>query len=274
MLTGVDAIYWISLDRCQARRNKMENMLNNRIFADIPKTRISAIDGSMPDIVSQYIQNPKQSLLGQEYACTASHLTAISQFDKDYGKDLDRDPIALILEDDATFEFHKYHELFETSITQITAGAPNDWEIIQLCYFVPQDRFPVQEYTVDPTKYQYFSTLSYIIRLGAVKKIINVDDRGRFILRPNYDHRVDHYLYQILKTYTYKYPLFIYSDDNDSQIHSGHLSYHVESKNRHIDILENRVYIIRDSKKDQYVGVLIIVVIIITMLLMVFSHLV
>ena len=51
------------------------------------------------------------------------------------------------------------------------------------------------------------------------------------------NHEADHYLYIKLKTYTYKYPYFIYKTDNNSFIHPEHIApFHNTSKNKIIQM--------------------------------------
>ena len=49
-LDGIDAIYWINLDRSVDRRQRMEKMFEDPVFAEKKIIRISAVDGKAHDI--------------------------------------------------------------------------------------------------------------------------------------------------------------------------------------------------------------------------------
>ena len=49
-LDGIDVIYWINLDRSVDRRQQMEKMFEDPVFAQKKIIRISAVDGKASDI--------------------------------------------------------------------------------------------------------------------------------------------------------------------------------------------------------------------------------
>jgi len=223
-LKGIDVVYWINLDRARERKYKMEKMFKDIIFNNINIHRIQAIDGKDKDIQNFikkniYITNKSSNYL--EYACLLSHLNTIREFsESDYD-------IALILEDDMTLEYKPY---WETTIEYIIKNAPQNWEIIQLCYIV-RNVIPNKMYTLNEELFH--STGAYIINKNAAKKFIkNIFIENKYNLDVEMSHNTDIYLYKELITYTYKYPFFIYETNNDSYIHSEHIEYiHNRSKN-------------------------------------------
>jgi GR25 family glycosyltransferase involved in LPS biosynthesis len=234
-LDGIDCIYWINLDRSTDRKQKMENMFTDPIFSGKPIKRIEAVDGK--NVVLQdkiKMKNKRNSDL--EYACLISHLNAIKMFSEtEYD-------IALIFEDDVTLEFKKF---WKTSLKQIIENAPADWEIIQLCYNTTQ--VLTKDYTLNNYKRDNYGGIAcmaaYIINNNSAKKFINetYDPLSkRYKLLDYHTHEADHYLYKCLRTYTYKYPYFIYPTDNTSTLHPEDLSSHVRSKLQLVQMYEQR----------------------------------
>ena len=221
-LQGITAIYWINLDRSEERRLKMERLFLDPVFKNIETIRVSALDGRKPETVFSRIsnyRNPKFTDI--EYACLLSHLEAIRAFaeSKEPGRE-----VAMIMEDDASLDYKPY---WREPVDTIISNAPPDWEVIQLSIISLVTQHPI--YTTD----KFYSCLSYIIRRKAarefIKKVYNSETR-QYSLLPSVRHISDHYIYEELKTYTYKYPLFTYPMKNDSTIHSEDLDYHVKSK--------------------------------------------
>jgi GR25 family glycosyltransferase involved in LPS biosynthesis len=238
-LDGVDIIYWINLDRSKDRRDNMKKMLKDKVFDGITQQRISAYDGKMnPKSVFDKLNiNNKQKLESDTvYACLLSHLETIRTFNES-----DRE-VALIFEDDVTLEFKKY---WKKTVKEIMDNAPHDWEIIMLTYtfagrnsnkrlFYNWDIVSDKEYEKNNDK--YYSTVAYIINKKGSNKLMTHTENNKYNIYSNINPGADVYLYQLLNTYTYKYPMFIYKSDNDSLIHPDHLSIHLVSKNK---LLEN-----------------------------------
>jgi GR25 family glycosyltransferase involved in LPS biosynthesis len=151
-----------------------------------------------------------------EYACLLSHLNTIKQFSES------NDQAALIMEDDMTLEFKPY---WKNSAKEIMNKAPSDWEIIQLCYII-SNMTPRKLYTKNTGN--LFSTGAYIINPNGAKKILNYSTKH--ILNQNIKHPADDYLINSTNTYVYKYPLFIYGDNETSTIHQDHIDWHIRSK--------------------------------------------
>ena len=115
-LDGIDAIYWINLDRATDRHDSMIKLLSDESFDNIAKFRITAVDGKNPDIVNDKfydMSNKSDSPTDYEYACLFSHLDSIRKFsESEYN-------LGLILEDDVTLEFKPY---WKETIRDIQGG--------------------------------------------------------------------------------------------------------------------------------------------------------
>lgn len=158
-LKVIDVIYWINLDRSKDRRENSENNLKNINNKNI---RISASDGvldSDENIYGKFTNVNKseinKNITRKEYACLLSHLEAIRQFaNSDH-------EIALILEDDFTFEFSKY---WNKPISEIINGAPCNWDIISLGFSLGRlIMFPSLYVNNKGDDYRIYSLLSYVI---------------------------------------------------------------------------------------------------------------
>jgi GR25 family glycosyltransferase involved in LPS biosynthesis len=226
-LDGVDTIYWINLERSTDRKAKMELIFSDKVFYGKNIQRINAIDGKSDAVYDKLVlKNKKNTKL--EYACLLSHLKAIRTFSETfYGT-------ALIFEDDITLEFKKY---WRKSIRDIIANAPEDWEIIQLCYNTTSTL--KEDYTLNNYQRNRYGSIAciaaYIINNNAAKKLMNeiydpVTEKYKLI--DYHTHEADHYLFKCMKTYTYKYPYFIYPTDNTSTLHPEDLTSHIRSKIR------------------------------------------
>ena len=224
-LDGIDCIYWINLDRSTDRKMRMEKMLQDPVFTGKPVQRIHAIDGKKYDIYNK-IKVVKKQNTNLEYACLLSHLKAIKIFSES------KYNTALIFEDDVTLEFKKY---WKKSLRKIITDAPDDWEIIQLCYNTTMTL--TSEYTLNNYKKNNYGGIAcmaaYIINNKAAKKFINDTYDPvikKYTLLNYHTHEADHYLYKCLRTYTYRYPYFIYPTDNNSTLHPEDLASHIRSK--------------------------------------------
>jgi GR25 family glycosyltransferase involved in LPS biosynthesis len=226
-MDGVDVIYWINLDRSNDRYVQMQTLLADSAFTGIPKHRIAAVDGNKDDVYDHLIMNTKMNTK-LEYACLLSHLNAIRAFSES------NESTALILEDDVTLEFKKY---WRKSVREIIENAPADWEMIQLCYISSNNL--KSEYTLNNYKKNSYGNIAsmaaYLINANAARKLMleMYDPKtGAYTLRNYHTHEADHYLFKCLRTYTYKYPYFIYPTENTSTLHPEDLSSHIRSKTR------------------------------------------
>jgi GR25 family glycosyltransferase involved in LPS biosynthesis len=225
LLNGVDMVLWINLDRSQDRRERMEkNVLSDPIFEGKIIQRVPAIDGKNENMKNYVHGELNTNVTMVEYACTLSHIKAISTFAE---SDLPEDSVALIFEDDVTLELRK---TWNKDLKTIMDHAPVDWEILQLCYFYFDG---LKEKKTMYFNDQLFSAAAYLIKKSSAKKINErwVNKKYNFI--PNVGIVADVYLYdnRVLKKYAYKYPIFIYpTEDWDSTLHPDHLPFHQSTK--------------------------------------------
>lgn len=234
-LDGIDCIYWINLERSKDRKITMEQIFQDSVFFGKPIQRVEAIDGKIDTVYDKLdIKIKKNTKL--EYACLLSHLKAINTFSQSTYE------TALIFEDDVTLEFKKY---WRYSLRDIIENAPSDWEIIQLCYITSgtlQSDYTLNNY--QRNRYGGIASMAaYIINKKAAKKFMNetYDNYSeKYKLREYHTHEADHYLYKCLRTYTYKYPYFIYPTENTSTLHPEDLSSHIRSKMRIERMYANR----------------------------------
>lgn len=224
-LDGIDVIYWINLDKSTERKQKMENVFTDPIFSNIPTHRISAVNGkckNIKSILNNNFINMSNQYSNIEYSCLLSHLNAIKEFHNSNYKN------ALIMEDDNTLEFKKY---WKKPIQNIINDAPSDWEVLQLTY--TSNITPNKLYTINNNKYQ--NAGAYLINKTGSSKINKLYNQinNKYNLPNNIEHLSDYIIYNICITYTYKYPYFIYADDNNSEIHTDHvIMYHIPNKEK------------------------------------------
>lgn len=258
MLSGVDAIYWINLDRSKYRRRNMETLFENELFSELKGKnaihRVEAIDGAgekEPEVrerLSRYMRSLPSTaereargihITYKEIACTLSHLTAIRRF----AEEGQPGQFAIIMEDDITLDFQKYwHCLPFQNVREMMAMCPDPaWEIIQLSFTL--DNFktsPIQKKTSslfvknDATKDNgaLFATTAYLLKHSFARKLTSycyksgstIDVMG--LLRNKDSFACDVFLYKHANTYCLTYPLFIYAFDAKSVIHSDHERHH------------------------------------------------
>ena len=221
------SLYWINLDRSVDRYSHMHcSVINDPIFASMPKTRVSALDATkenLEDIVNlrKFFTLSKKTMSAAEYGCLGSHLQAIRQFS------LSNSKYALIFEDDVCLDFTPY---WKKSISEIIDNAPSNWEILQLCYIIKQYK-PTTDYDLHTLQKDMWSTAAYIIsKPAAVQMMQRIYKGGKFCLHDNSHHQADRFLYQNCRTYTYKNCPFIYRTHNDSTIYPDFVYYHENSK--------------------------------------------
>ena len=223
-LDGIDIIYWINLDRSPDRRKYMETLFTNPVFRNIPNERIKASDGKLPATVYEKLRLQYKQKNDYEYACLLSHLETVHKFSQT------NHPIALIAEDDITLDFQKY---WRKSVREIVAQAPANWEIIQLCYICVHAN-PLQFDLYEPNmRNKCVSAAAYVIKNSAAKKIMTtIYVGGKYTIDPTINHHADCFLFAKLKTYTYKFPLFMYKKQNTSLLHPEDLAEHEYSRRK------------------------------------------
>jgi len=233
-LDGIGVIYWINLDRSEDRKTWMEKLFEDPVFQDIPNERISAIDGKTPGLIESLLDIPKKQDGHTDvvYACLLSHLSAIREFSNS------KYDVALIVEDDICLDFKKY---WKTPIKKVIDNAPEDWDIIQLYYFVG-DKFLNKNYTLNLNG-EYPSAVAYLINKRASNKLIDgVYVNNKYKLKIEHPHSADNYIYRELTSYVYKYPYITHRTENDSTLHQEHVdTIHTPFKINAIKAFENEI---------------------------------
>jgi GR25 family glycosyltransferase involved in LPS biosynthesis len=113
-------IYWINLERCKDRREKIESIFQKY---DLNNKRIDAIDGNLLDIKEmKKIYKINKKMKNNSVACALSHLQAIQEA---YNNNLEK---VIIMEDDCNFDYlDKKNKNLDDLIKD-----KDDWEVIQL----------------------------------------------------------------------------------------------------------------------------------------------
>jgi len=228
-LDGIDIIYWINLNRSVVRKRTMQSMLKDKVFDGIAQQRIVAYDGKYnPKSVFDKLNIDNRKQTDIEYACLLSHLNTIRILNESSHE------VALIFEDDVTLEFKKY---WKKSVREIMNNAPADWEIIMLSYIYSNDKsvlfYDWRDSDIEYDKnsaHKYYSSIAYLINKKGASKVMSIFNNNKYNLNSGTAHTADVFTYQLLDTYVYKYPMFIYKTENDSTIHSDHLPLHEISK--------------------------------------------
>ena len=219
LINNIDYIYWINLEESTKRKDKMIQLLKN---INIKNIRVNAINGRIINNIDENYficdkEYPKYS--NKEYAILLSHLNTINLFTKvdksklNYG-------VALILEDDISFDFINY---WDKDIKTIISEAPEDWDIIMLGYF----SLNINNEKIFKEWNNEWSAISYLVNQNSIKpKIDNLKKDNKWICNENDLMVSDNYIFSKFNTYIYKYPYFTFPNDNDSTFHSDHLNYH------------------------------------------------
>ena len=218
----IDYIVWINLDRSQKRKSDMEELLKN---ININNTRISAIDGRIDNLTNY--KNLAKSMSNYEIACTLSHIKAINYLSNINGN------YFLVVEDDISLENLKY---FSKDLKNIILNAPS-FDILLINTTHDRSFINYNEYKNWSGE---CSTVAYIISRSGINKIVSIAqfNNNNFIINKSLSC-ADIFIYKYVNTYVYKYN-FIASKNEDSEIHSDHLSWHKEcSKIALNDILYN-----------------------------------
>ena len=194
--------YWINLDKSVERKERMEKLFNKH---KVKNVRIEAIDGGTD-------ANKRAC------SCSASHIKAIKTF-YESGEE-----VGIICEDDLSFEYKKY---WRNNLTTVIADAPKNWDIIQLgvttISFWPYAIIKNNKKLYIPYNPYISSAICYVINRQGASHFLDRQDKPT--------NCTERYIYNHVKTYTYKYPMFTYPTKNDSTLHPDHLPDHVYSKN-------------------------------------------
>jgi GR25 family glycosyltransferase involved in LPS biosynthesis len=202
-------IYYINLDDRKDRRIYIESHFEKHGIKDF--TRISAVDGSLNNYLSDILDNPN-------FGCTASHIKAIETFynsGNEYGfvceDDIDISNVKKI-----NFNFLDTIKLFNPEIycLQTTVQYREDLEI---------------NFNLHKRTFWDFATTSYILNRSYAKKIIDYYKKDNLICLDNFrsrkiiDYRggvintspvADELVYSLCETYTL--PIFSFIESESS----------------------------------------------------------
>jgi len=215
--------FWINLDSAEERK---KNMLKQFEENDISNNyRVVAYP------------SPIRHKRSFENACCRSHLQAVMHFLLDTN-----DPYALICEDDLTFELKKY---WRNSIEDVVKNAPQDWGIIQLATIIQniQPKFGHRPLYFKWSEQKSSSCLAWVIHRKCAIELLNLYLPTNNIYQAATPDCWTSGIYQRVdkatqyNTYTYKYPMFIYPDNNDSQLENS-LDLHKACKRQLKEYLE------------------------------------
>jgi GR25 family glycosyltransferase involved in LPS biosynthesis len=215
-------VLWINLDRSLKRREDMENTFDKYNLKNI---RISAVDGlthNFDDI--EFGNNEFNKKKMYQYACTMSHLKAIKYF----FDETDENEV-LIMEDDCSFEFIN---MWPDSICNIIENKPKKCGILQLGFNWGNPKHFIDHKSKYVVWRNFYSTICYNIDRTNAKKLIDKLYPNKYnFSNPTKNFFVaDVGLYKSIKTFTYKYPLFTYQDNEISNIGSNK-DMHIKAKN-------------------------------------------
>ena len=208
-------IYWINMDKSIKRRKYMRKVLQDPVFKGIPKERISAFDPESQNVMDKLIISKKSPhMTPSSYGCLISHLDTIHTFSK---SEYD---FALFFEDDLSLD--EYKPFWNKPLDEIVRGSPPDWEIIQLGFGLNDQNpsgLPQMEYTPMSIG-NYWQTVSYLISKAGAKRFIKeyyLD--GKYRLYNNICQEADNFIFHVLRTYTYQFPLFTNNTGLNSSIY-------------------------------------------------------
>lgn len=184
-------ILYINLNSATDRKNKIEELLINN---ELNFKRIEAIDGKELDYIELKKIYNFRKMTKNEVACVLSHIKTIQYaYDNDY-------EIALIMEDDCSFEYLEYKKKSLDELALELTKIENDWEIIQLGI--------ISDKKLHDTFVNFFSKNKFIkscyYSLGAVAYLIKKNGMSKIL---NYYAKTkklkvaDEYIYELTKTY-------------------------------------------------------------------------
>lgn len=160
-------IFWINLERSERRRSIMQTELDRYNLNHI---RIEAVDGNKIDL-EEYNKNYtiNEKMNNYEIACTLSHMKAIQHC---YDQGLE---YALILEDDANFDYFPYKT--DTVLELLEELKTIDGECLQLATIIARKLFPIYKNNFKKNKLIKNSSVagaqSYLITRNGMKKVLD-----------------------------------------------------------------------------------------------------
>jgi len=224
------SVYWINMEKSEKRRIRMENnTLSHSFFKKCNHIeRIIGVDG-------------EQCEEGKIMACTRSHIKAIETL----SKSTNTFGFGLILEDDMTMDYFQYWESLTSNghdyLSSIIDNAPDDWEILQLCYIsqsIPtilyENKKTNMEGVAGPGSsgggHERYSTGAYLLRQSTANILMNRMKTLELTLQKYPE--ADHYIYSLGNTYCYRFPIFTYKFWQMSTLHENHEVFHNTSRQR------------------------------------------
>lgn len=157
-------IFWINLERSERRRSIMQTELDRY---NLNHTRIEAVDGNNIDL-EEYNKNYtiNEKMNKYEIACALSHMKVIKHC---YDQGLE---YALILEDDANFDYFPYKT--DTLLELLEELKTIDGECLQLANIIARKMFPVLNFNKNKFIKNIGScAVSYLLTKQGMKKVID-----------------------------------------------------------------------------------------------------
>jgi GR25 family glycosyltransferase involved in LPS biosynthesis len=165
-------IFWINLDRSDRRRNILQTKLD---IYNLNHTRISAVDGNninLEEYKTQYIINAKMN--EYEVACTLSHMKTIKYC---YEQGL---KYALILEDDANFDYFQYKT--QPILDLLNECKTLDGECLQLANIVNSKLFSTYNLNNNKLfKHTGACAVAYLITKPGMQKVLDNFENKKLI---------------------------------------------------------------------------------------------
>jgi hypothetical protein len=228
--------FYINLDRATERRERMEQQLTDR---GINFERVVAVDANAgPNVLFPFVPvNWRGGMLNAfkaEIATTISHLKAIHQFVQS------QEPVGIIVEDDAVFE---YESKWPYTLVEVINGAPKGWEILTLSITTSDnalyDGIMRARKRYHHRKSNFYSAVAYAITRQHAINLLS----GRYQCDVNsstFGCKLSGNVAQmqseinVLGVGPHRYflypPAFTYPTDNNSYIHPHHIQGHKNCK--------------------------------------------
>ena len=237
-VTMTPKFFYINLDRAVERRERMTEQLTSR---GIPFERVTAVDanaGPNGSVLFDYVPtNWRGGMLNAfkaEIATTISHLKAIHQFVQS------QEPVGIIVEDDAIFE---YEPKWPYTLAEVINGAPKGWEILTLSITTSEnamyDGIMRARKRYHHRKSNFYSAVAYAITRQHAINLLS----GRYkcdVSSPTFSCKLNGNAAQmqseinVLGVGPHRYflypPAFTYPTENNSYIHPNHIQGHKNCK--------------------------------------------
>lgn len=221
-LQGFEPIYYINLERNPERKEYMEKQFAQWEVTNY--TRINAIDGEERHIKRYLSGDYPRNLMLKEIACVISHLKAIN-----YWLQNSNSSYAIICEDDLDMSPVK---VWPFTWDELKSHFPYDWDVVQLGIINP-DNFTMN---IHKRFEKDYSTVCYVITRHYAEKLMKmhiVD--GKYKIDNGVLPRAvaDELIYNAGKTYSI--PIFIYTVDFGSTIHTWHMGVQSRCRKAYFD---------------------------------------